>query len=61
MRLIEGQKWHGPKRYFGPNTSYETVVRLMTFAPRAGHIIDLHRRPDGNLNTRLIVSGPEPL
>src|SRR3546814_9591070 len=48
LRLIEGQKWHGPVRYFGSNTSYETAAELMIFAPRAGHIIDLHRRPDGN-------------
>ena len=27
----------------------------------ATHIIDLRRRPDGNLKTRLNVSGPEPL
>ena len=61
MRLVEGRKWHGPKRYFGPNTSYETVAALMTFEPGTGHIIDLHRRPDGNLETRLMVTRPEPL
>jgi hypothetical protein len=61
VRLIEGQKWHGPKRFFGPNTSYEPVAALMKFEPGAGHIIDLHRRPDGNLKTRLMVTGPEPL
>src|SRR3546814_3144844 len=56
LRLIEGQKWHGPVRYFGSNTSYETAAELMIFAPRAGHIIDLHRRPDGNLKTRMMRS-----
>lgn len=61
VRLIEGKKWHGPTRYFGPNTSYETVASLMTFEPRAGHFIDLHRRPDGNLETRMMVSVPAPL
>jgi hypothetical protein len=61
MRLIEGQKWHGTTRYFGPNTSYETVAELMTFEPRSGHIIDLHRRPDGNLKTRLMLGRPESL
>lgn len=61
MRLIEGQKWHGTTRYFGRNTSYETVAELMTFEPRSGHIIDLHRRPDGNLKTRLMLSRPEKL
>lgn len=58
MRLIEGKTWHGTTRYFGPNTSYETVAELMTFEPRSGHIIDLHRRPDGNLKTRLMLSRP---
>ena len=58
MRLIEGQKWHGTTRYFGPNTSYETVAELMTFEPRSGHIIDLHRRPGGNLKTQLMLSRP---
>ncbi|MFX7926573.1 hypothetical protein ABTK22_19720, partial [Acinetobacter baumannii] len=61
LRLIEGQKWHGPVRYFGSNTSYETAAELMIFAPRAGHIIDLHRRPDGNLKTRMMLSRPEAL
>jgi len=61
MRLIEGQKWHGTERYFGPNTSYETVAELMTFEPRSEHIFDLHRRPDGNLKTRLMFGRPEKL
>lgn len=61
MRLIGGQKWHGPIRFFGPNTSYETVVKPMTFERTATHIIDLRRRPDGNLHTRLNVTRPEPL
>jgi hypothetical protein len=61
IRLIEGQKWHGPARYFGSNTSYETATELMIFTPRTGHIIDLHRRPDGNLKTRMMLSRPERL
>lgn len=61
MRLIEGQKWHGTERWFGPNTSFETVVKPMTFERRATRIIDLRRRRDGNLKTRLNVSSPEPL
>lgn len=61
VRLVEGSKWHGPADYFGPNTSYETVVNLMTFDKGWHHRIDLRRRPDGNLPTRLMVSGPEPL
>ena len=61
MRLIEGQKWHGRQRYFGPSTSYETIAELMSFDARSGHIIDLHRRPDGNLKTRMMVTRPSPL
>jgi len=61
MRLIEGQKWHGPAHFFGSNTSYETVAELMSFEPRTGHIIDLHRRPDGNLKTRIMLTRPESL
>ncbi|TGX49190.1 hypothetical protein E5A73_20360 [Sphingomonas gei] len=61
MRLIEGQKWHGTARYFGPNTSYETVAELMTFEPHSAQIIDLHRRPDGNLKTRLMFGRPDEL
>ena len=61
VRLIEGRKWHGAKRYFGPNTSYETVAGLMDFTPAAGRIIDLHRRPGGNLKTQPMVSRLAPL
>jgi len=61
VRLIEGPNWHGTTRYFGPNTSYETVAELMTFRPRSGHLIDLHRRPDGNLKTRMMLSRPSRL
>jgi hypothetical protein len=61
IRLIEGQKWHGGLRFFGPNTSYETVVQAMSFTESSGQIIDLHRRPDGNLPTRMMIAGPDPL
>lgn len=61
VRLIEGRKWHGAKRYFGPNTSYETVASLIEFTPTMGHVIDLHRRPGGNLETRMMGSRPAPL
>lgn len=61
MRLIEGRKWYGPARFFGSNTSYETVAELMVFRPRTGHVIDLHRRPDGNLKTRVMLTRPESL
>ena len=55
------QKWHGTTLHFGSNTSYETVVELMAFEPRSGHIIDLHRRPDGNLKTPLMLTRPQKL
>ena len=61
VQLVEGQKWHGPRSYFGPTTVYETVVELMNFQPRGGIGIDLHRRPDGNLKTRLMITDPVPL
>ncbi|MDR6790189.1 hypothetical protein J2Y58_003569 [Sphingomonas sp. BE138] len=61
MRFIEGRNWHGSKRYFGPNTSYETGAELMTFEARSGHFIDLNRRPDGNLKTRTMIKGPAPI
>lgn len=61
MRVIEGQKWHGNARFFGPNTQYETVAELMEFGHSHGNGIDLHRRIDGNLKTRQMLIGPEPL
>lgn len=61
VRLIQGLKWHGSERFFGPNTSFETVVQTMTFTSHEGHIIDLHRRPNGNLPTRMMLGGPERL
>ena len=61
VRLIEGQKWHGPRRLFGPTTAFETVKAPMSFSPRSVHMIDLHRRPNGNLPTRLMLTDPESL
>ena len=61
MKIVEGRKWHGPTRYFGPNTQYETVLKLMTFSQRMGNGIDLRRRVDGNLHTRPMITNPEPL
>jgi hypothetical protein len=37
------------------------VAELMTFEPRSGQIIDLHRRPDGNLKTQMMFSRPSRL
>ncbi|WP_085811236.1 hypothetical protein [Sphingomonas sp. TZW2008] len=61
VALIEGQRWHGPTRYFGSSTTHELVADEMTFGPRSGHVITLVRRPDGNLPTRPSLSTPEPL
>ncbi|MBA4044670.1 MAG: hypothetical protein C0471_09665 [Erythrobacter sp.] len=61
MRVVEGQKWHGPTKYFGPNTQYETVAELMEFREDFHNGIDLHRRVDGNLKTRLMINGPEAM
>lgn len=61
MRIVEGQKWHGPKDFFGPNTQFETVAKLMDFPARGGNGINLHRRFDGNLSTRQMLTGPDPL
>jgi hypothetical protein len=61
MRIIEGQRWHGPKDFFGPNTQFETVAKLMEFPARGGNGINLHRRFDGNLPTRQMLTGPDPL
>lgn len=61
IRVIEGQKWHGNAKFFGPNTQYETVAELMEFGHSRGNGIDLHRRIDGNLKTRERLMGPEPL
>lgn len=61
VKLIEGHKWHGRTKYFGPSTTSDTVVATMTFGRRLTHGIDLHRRPDGNLPTRPDLFHPSPL
>ncbi len=61
MQVIEGDKWHGPEKYFGSTTTFETVSREMTFSERHGSGIDLHRSRAGNLHTRTNFSAPEPL
>lgn len=61
MRVIEGGKWHGSVRFFGPSTTYESVARLMTFTRTHFSGIDLHRRPDGDLETRIKLGDPPPL
>jgi hypothetical protein len=61
MRVIQGKKWHGKAKFFGPKTQYETVAELMEFGHSRGNGIDLHRRIDGNLKTRQMIVGPETL
>jgi hypothetical protein len=61
LRFVEGQKWHGTTRYFGPNTAFTTAADPMTFSPKLRQIIELQRRPDGNLRTREMLGGPERL
>lgn len=61
MRVAEGQRWHGPRKFFGSSTTYETVAQLMKFPRNGGNGIDLHRRPDGKLPTRINFNAPDPL
>ena len=61
VKIAEGQRWHGPKQFFGTSTAYETVSQLMVFRRAEGHAIDLNRRPNGNLPTRTNWRGPGPL
>ena len=61
LQIVEGNKWHGPTRYFGSSTTSDTAVAMMRFERRVIHGIDLHRRPDGNLATRANFSNPKPL
>ncbi|RVT38665.1 hypothetical protein [Sphingobium algorifonticola] len=61
MKIIEGQRWHGPTEFFGSSTTYETITELMSFSRLEGNGIDLNRRPDGNLRTRPNWNAPAPL
>lgn len=61
MRVAEGQRWHGPRKFFGSSMTYETVAQLMAFPRNGGNGIDLHRRPDGKLPTRVNFNDPDPL
>lgn len=61
MKIVEGQRWHGPKEFFGASMTYETVVELVTFTPLHGNGIDLNRRPNGTRPTRPNWSKPDPL
>lgn len=61
MKLIEGDKWHGPTDFFGPSTTFETVKKPVTIEPRGGFTVDLHRSPAGNLHTSINLQNPDPL
>lgn len=52
LRLIEGDTWYGEDELFGFNSVVEDSREQLTFAPGAGHIIDLRRRFNGNLETK---------
>lgn len=58
MKIIEGDKWHGLTKWFGPSTTYVTVVRPMIFTRQTSRMIDLHRTPTGNLHTSVNNLGP---
>ena len=61
LRIIEGEKWHGPTRFFGSSTTYESAVELMNFTSTSFRGVDLHRRVDGDLKTRVSWRRPQPL
>ena len=61
MKIIEGDKWHGLKKWFGTSTTYDTVVRPMVFTRRTSRMIDLRRLPAGNLHTSINFTNPKPL
>ena len=51
LRLIEGVTWYGERELFRSNTVVEDSREPLTFGPEGGHIIDLRRRFNGNLET----------
>lgn len=61
MEVIEGHNWHGPERYFGASTTYETVMRPMIFTRSQRDGIDLHRSRAGDLRTSANLTDPKPL
>lgn len=61
MRLIEGDTWYGPVRFFGPSTRFETVRELQAFTAKRGGGIDLRRTPTGTMKTRAEWRSPPPL
>jgi hypothetical protein len=61
VKIIDGDKWHGLNKWFGPSMTYETVVSPMTFTRLRYHTINLNRSPAGNLPTKINITNPEPL
>ena len=61
MKIVEGDKWHGLTTWFGPSTTYETVVKPMVFTRQRYPMIDLHRSPASNLTTSINITNPKPL
>lgn len=52
LRLIEGDTWYGDEELFGLNSVVEDSRERLTFGNDGGHIIDLRRRFNGNLETK---------
>lgn len=61
MKIVEGDKWHGLRAWFGSSTTYDMVVQPMVFTHSPYHMIDLHRSPAGNLTTSINITNPKPL
>lgn len=52
LRLIEGETWYGEEELFDLNGVVEDSRERLTFGNDGGHIIDLRRRFNGNLETK---------
>lgn len=51
LRLLEGDTWYGEEELFGLSSVVEDSRERLTFGNNGGHIIDLRRRFNGNLET----------
>ncbi len=55
IRYASGEKWYGPKYYFGPNTSFSRADKQFNFYETEngvnGYSIQLYKTADGNLST----------
>lgn len=61
VRIVEGDKWHGSRRYFGISTVSRTVSAPVHIEPHWTRVIDLHRSRWGNLRTSADLRSPKPL